>query len=78
MYIFFGVYLLKCECLFDSSLQPGRIDMNCPRVCGHAGAILDIKWSPFNDHLIASSSDDATVSLINALCNIYCDYVTLY
>ena len=43
-------------------LQPGRIDMNCPRVCGHAGAILDIKWSPFNDHMIASASDDATVS----------------
>ena len=43
--------------------QPGRVDMNCPRVCGHAGAILDVKWNPFNDHVIASGSDDATVRL---------------
>lgn len=30
---------------------------------GHTGAILDIKWNPFNDNIIASSSDDASVKL---------------
>lgn len=39
------------------------MDVNCPKVCGHAGAVLDVKWSPFNDCIIASGSDDATVSI---------------
>ncbi|XP_064645556.1 serine/arginine repetitive matrix protein 2-like isoform X4 [Lineus longissimus] len=43
--------------------QVGRIDINAPKVCGHAGAVLDIKWSPFNDHQIASCSDDATIKV---------------
>lgn len=30
---------------------------------GHAGPILDIKWNPFNDNVIASCSNDCTVSL---------------
>lgn len=30
---------------------------------GHTGAILDIKWNPFNDNIIASASDDASVKL---------------
>ncbi|XP_041355950.1 coronin-2B-like isoform X3 [Gigantopelta aegis] len=41
----------------------GRVDINTPRVCGHAGAILDIKWNPFNDHIIASCSEDSTVKI---------------
>ncbi|KAK3598613.1 hypothetical protein CHS0354_019873 [Potamilus streckersoni] len=43
--------------------KTGRIDINVPRVCGHAGAVMDIKWNPFNDHIIASGSDDNTVKL---------------
>ncbi|XP_059149783.1 coronin-1A-like isoform X2 [Physella acuta] len=43
--------------------RPGRVDVNCPKVCGHAGAVLDVKWSPFNDCIIASGSDDATVKV---------------
>ncbi|CAM9484386.1 unnamed protein product [Lampetra planeri] len=39
----------------------GKVDPHYPRVCGHQAIVLDIKWSPFNDFIIASASDDATV-----------------
>lgn len=42
----------------------GRLEHhNAFKVAGHAGAILDIKWNPFNDNIIASASDDASVKL---------------
>ena len=41
--------------------QTGRLDFTAPKVSGHSGAVLDIKWNPFNDDFIASSSDDCTV-----------------
>lgn len=41
----------------------GRIDMNFPRVAGHTGPVLDLNWSPFNENIIASGSDDATVKI---------------
>ena len=44
-------------------LQTGRADVNIPRVCGHRGPITDIKWNPFDDNVIASSSEDATVTV---------------
>ena len=47
-------------------LQTGRADVNIPRVCGHHGRITDIKWNPFDDNVIASSSEDATVSGVMA------------
>ena len=28
---------------------------------GHCGQVLDLKWNPFNDHSIASASDDCTI-----------------
>ncbi|XP_076069874.1 coronin-1A-like isoform X3 [Oratosquilla oratoria] len=43
--------------------KTGRIEINAPKVTGHAGPVLDIKWCPFNDNLIASASDDCTVKL---------------
>lgn len=43
--------------------QTGRIDFQCNKVIGHCGQILDLKWSPFNDCLIASASDDCSVRL---------------
>ncbi|XP_063601798.1 coronin-1A-like isoform X1 [Penaeus indicus] len=43
--------------------KTGRIDVNTPKVTGHAGPVLDIKWCPFNDNLIASASDDCMVKL---------------
>ncbi|KAG9508558.1 Coronin-6, partial [Fragariocoptes setiger] len=41
--------------------KTGRIDVNAPLVAGHKGAVLDIAWCPFDDHVIASASDDAIV-----------------
>ncbi|XP_064612217.1 coronin-1C-A-like isoform X2 [Liolophura sinensis] len=43
--------------------KPGRIDMNAPKVAGHTQAVLDIAWSPFNDDIIASSSEDCHVKI---------------
>jgi WD40 repeat protein len=41
--------------------SPGRVDLNAPKVCGHKGAVLCIQFNPFNDHVIASSSEDCSV-----------------
>lgn len=41
--------------------QTGRIDFQCCKVIGHSGQILDLKWNPFNDNIIASASDDCSV-----------------
>jgi WD40 repeat protein len=49
-------------------LQTGRLDFNASRVTGHRGPVLDVKWNPFNDNIIASCSDDCTVSINMALC----------
>ncbi|KAG1685086.1 Coronin-2B [Nymphon striatum] len=43
--------------------RTGRVDVNCGRVTGHQAAVLDIKWNPFNDNVIASCSDDCTIKL---------------
>jgi coronin-2 len=45
----------------------GRLDFNASRVTGHTGPVLDIKWNPFNDNVIASCSDDCTV---NTFCGV--------
>ncbi|XP_006112656.4 coronin-1C isoform X1 [Pelodiscus sinensis] len=41
--------------------KTGRIDKSYPTVCGHTGPVLDIDWSPHNDQVIASGSEDCTV-----------------
>ncbi|XP_048384194.1 coronin-2A-like isoform X2 [Stegostoma tigrinum] len=43
--------------------QTGKIDPLQPKVCGHRGNVLDIKWNPFDDYIIASSSEDSTVKI---------------
>ena len=44
--------------------RPGRVDHNwSARVTGHTGPVLDIKWNPFNDNIIASSSEDCSVRI---------------
>lgn len=43
--------------------QSGRIDQSCPTVCGHAAPVLDIQWSPHDDSIIASASEDCTVKV---------------
>ncbi|CAB1339009.1 unnamed protein product [Coregonus sp. 'balchen'] len=39
----------------------GRIDPHHPKVCGHQGNVLDIKWNPFFENIIASCSEDSSV-----------------
>lgn len=41
----------------------GRVDLNYPKVTGHTAAVLDVQFCPYNDNLIASSSDDCTVKI---------------
>ncbi|KAJ3144168.1 Coronin-2B, partial [Irineochytrium annulatum] len=41
----------------------GKIDP--PMFVGHSGAVLDTDFNPFNDHIIASSSDDCRVMVWN-------------
>ncbi|XP_076996272.1 coronin-2A isoform X2 [Tamandua tetradactyla] len=43
--------------------QTGKLDPHYPKVCGHRGNVLDIKWNPFNDFEIASCSEDATIKI---------------
>lgn len=63
-YLFKKVYFISKTSvqLLILNFQTGRLDFNASRVTGHSGPILDIKWSPFNDNVIASCSDDCTVS----------------
>lgn len=46
---------------FSFPSQSGRIDQSSPTVCGHAAPVLDIQWSPHDDNIIASASEDCTV-----------------
>ncbi|KAI6648618.1 hypothetical protein LOD99_7975 [Oopsacas minuta] len=39
----------------------GRYELQHPKVCGHASTVLDVKWSPFNDNIVASCSADGTL-----------------
>uniref|UniRef100_A0A3Q2ZQL5 Coronin 2A n=1 Tax=Kryptolebias marmoratus TaxID=37003 RepID=A0A3Q2ZQL5_KRYMA len=39
----------------------GRVEPHHPRVCGHSGRVLDVKWNPFDDFCIASCSEDCTI-----------------
>jgi WD40 repeat protein len=43
--------------------QTGKLDPHYPKVCGHRGNVLDIKWNPFDDFQIASCSEDATIKI---------------
>jgi len=42
----------------------GRFDQNkyC-YIAGHTGAVLDLAFNPFHDHIIASASDDTTIKV---------------
>jgi len=49
--------------------QTGKVDPHHPKVSGHRGNVLDIKWNPFDDFCIASCSEDATVSVQTGACS---------
>lgn len=42
-----------------------RVQNTCPLIRGHKGIVTDLKFSPFNPYLLASSSEDGTVKLWN-------------
>ncbi|XP_023655231.1 coronin-2A isoform X1 [Paramormyrops kingsleyae] len=41
----------------------GKVDPHHPKVSGHRGNVMDIKWNPFDDLCVASCSEDATVKI---------------
>jgi len=41
----------------------GRVAERMPQFVGHSAAVLDTDFSPFNDHLIASCSEDSNIML---------------
>ncbi|KAK2713928.1 coronin-2B-like isoform X3 [Artemia franciscana] len=43
--------------------KTGRLDFTTGRVVGHSGPVLDVKWNPFNDNVIASCSEDTTIKI---------------
>ncbi|KAG7356888.1 coronin like protein [Nitzschia inconspicua] len=44
--------------------RPGRFeDGTSPILKGHSGAILDTEWSPFDDSLLATASEDSLIKL---------------
>jgi len=42
--------------------NPGKLS-DVPLLTGHRGAVLDVDWNPFNDSILASSSNDASVKV---------------
>lgn len=45
--------------------HPGRYESDVPTVNGHTSATLNFDWNPFNDHQLATSSEDCTVKIWN-------------
>lgn len=43
--------------------EKGKLPEQIPLFRGHTAAVLDTDWSPFNDDIIASGSDDGKVFL---------------
>lgn len=44
--------------------RPGRYEMGaCPMVSGHAGAVLDMDWNPFDDSMMATGSEDTNIKI---------------
>lgn len=44
--------------------RPGRFeDGTSPILKGHSGTVLDMDWSPFDDSMLATASEDSTIKL---------------
>jgi coronin-1B/1C/6 len=44
--------------------RPGRFDVaTCPYITGHAGAVLDMEWNPFDDSMLATASEDTNIKI---------------
>lgn len=40
-----------------------RLEADLPLIKGHAGPVIDFEFSPFNDQLLATASEDGTIKL---------------
>jgi coronin-1B/1C/6 len=40
-----------------------RLEADVPLIKGHAGPVVDFEFSPFNDSLLATASEDGTIKL---------------
>ncbi|KAL4223802.1 Coronin-1C [Mactra antiquata] len=43
--------------------KTGRVERDHPMVTGHKSTVLDIKWCPHNDNVIASGSEDCSIKV---------------
>lgn len=44
--------------------RPGRFESGfSPIVTGHAGAVMDMDWNPFDDTMLATASEDTTIKI---------------
>lgn len=43
--------------------KTGRLDVNLPKVSGHKEYVLDMQWNPFNDNMLATSSEDGSIRI---------------
>eukprot|EP00004_Rigifila_ramosa_P015567 TRINITY_DN3620_c0_g1_i1.p1 TRINITY_DN3620_c0_g1~~TRINITY_DN3620_c0_g1_i1.p1 ORF type:complete len:457 (-),score=103.86 TRINITY_DN3620_c0_g1_i1:63-1379(-) len=46
-----------------STKSEGKLAADLPLVAGHTAAVQDIDFNPFNDYIVASSSEDTTVKI---------------
>ena len=46
----------------------GRIGTSAPLFTGHKAPVIDVAFNPFNDFVVASASDDATIKLWKIEC----------
>lgn len=50
-------------CVFDLK-RPGRFESGTSGfISGHSGAVLDMDWSPFDDSMLATASEDTKIKL---------------
>lgn len=43
--------------------KTGRLDANVPKVTGHKEYVLDLRWNPFNDNMLATCSEDGSIKI---------------
>ena len=64
---YLNIFMKSIRSNYFENLENPKINLNSIclqlQVSGHSRPVLDIKWNPFNDNIIASASEDCTVKL---------------